>query len=176
MKEKRNKVEAAVLSLGSNLGKRECNVLEAAGYLAAAGGISLQALSSLYETEPVDGDYSGTFINAAAVFRTSLSPARFQRVCRDIEREIGGSEQSRGHDRAADIDIILFGSRVINSEELTVPHPRFRERAFVLVPLMEIYPDGLIPPGGEKISEIPIRHQQSGWTRKVSSRCSLPAR
>lgn len=172
MTEKLNKTEPVILSLGSNLGDREVNILEAADALSGSKDVSLRMLSSLYETEPVDGDYAGTFINAAVLLRTGMTAGELLYLCRRIEEELGGSIRSRGYDRTIDIDIILLGSLVLDTVELIVPHPRFRERAFVVKPVLEICPDLRIPPRRVPLSEMVATEELEGWTRVVSCRYS----
>ncbi len=173
MREKQNKPERAVLSLGSNLGRRENNLLKAADALAEKDGIILEKLSSLYQTEPVGGGYNRTFINAVALLRTSISPGNLLSVCQETERVLGGNEYSRGRDRILDIDLILYGTLTINTEELTIPHPRFKYRSFVVVPLMEVSPGIAIPPGNKRLSDTLDSLDLKGSARLASSRYYL---
>lgn len=173
MKEKLNKSEPVILSLGSNIGDRETNILTAVDAISEFGDVYLETLSSLHETEPVDGDYTGTFVNAAVLLRTDITPKEILLLSRSIEAGLGGSIYSRGYDRLVDIDIILCGSIVLETEELTVPHPRFMERAFVVIPVLEICPDLRIPPYQTRLSDMIQSGKLRGWTRIISSRYSL---
>ena len=173
MREKLNNLLPFVVSAGSNLGAREENVLRAIDSLSAIDGIFPLKISSLYETEPVSGDYSNTFINLASIFITDFPPTDLLPQCQEVERKIGFSIHSRGNDRIIDIDLILYDSVIINTENLTLPHPRFLERAFVVNPMMEICPGIGIPPEGAALCEIVNPDLLSGWTRVISTRSRL---
>jgi 2-amino-4-hydroxy-6-hydroxymethyldihydropteridine diphosphokinase len=159
-----------VLSLGSNLGPREEHLLAGVSRLAAAGGLKLEALSSLYETSPVGIAASNTFINAVLVARSALPAADLLAVCRGAERAAGRTAGGPSRDRTLDVDIIFYGDETIDDRELAVPHPRFHERLFVLVPLIEIRPAFRAPPSGRTIANILRRCGGDAWVRKVSGR------
>ncbi|MBD3178555.1 MAG: 2-amino-4-hydroxy-6-hydroxymethyldihydropteridine diphosphokinase, partial [Candidatus Latescibacteria bacterium] len=114
--------------------------------------------------------YTGTFINLAVLLSSDIPPERFLQLCRDTERVLGAEVHSRGKDRSVDIDIILYGSMVIRTGQLILPHPRFSRRAFVVDPMMEICPSFPVPPEGTALSEYIRREKLLGWTRIVSSR------
>ena len=130
----------AVVALGSNLDDRRAHIDSAIAQL----GRHLLALrvSSVYETDPVGvpGEQP-RFLNAVAVGETTLEPAELLNALQAIEREAGRERPFAGAARTLDLDLILFGERVISRPDLHVPHPRFRERRFVLEPLAEIAPD-----------------------------------
>jgi 2-amino-4-hydroxy-6-hydroxymethyldihydropteridine diphosphokinase len=160
----------AVLSLGSNLGAREEHLLAGVSMLAAAGGLKIEALSSLYETSPVDMATSNAFVNAVLVASTALPAADLLAVCRGAERAAGRETGGPSRDRTLDVDIIFCGDEAIDERELAIPHPRFHERLFVLVPLIEIRPAFRVPPSGKAIADI-LRHcRGDAWVRKVSGR------
>jgi 2-amino-4-hydroxy-6-hydroxymethyldihydropteridine diphosphokinase len=129
------------LSLGSNMGDRAQNIARAIQALGERGA-RVKRESSLYETEPVDIRGEGWFLNGAIEAETELAPPQLMSVLLEIERSLGRRRPpvSEGpkEPRTIDIDILLFGTSVIATPELQVPHPRMAERRFVLVPLAEI--------------------------------------
>lgn len=131
----------AVVSLGSNLGRREENLARALAALSAMPGTSLEKASSVIETEPVDvpEEFAGLkFLNQAAVFWTSLSAEEFSRRMHAIEDDMGRVRTVRNGPRTIDIDLIDFGGLVMDTPELMLPHPRAAERDFVRRPLAEL--------------------------------------
>lgn len=131
----------AVVSLGSNLGRREENLARALAALSAMPGTALEKASSVIETEPVDvpEEFAGLkFLNQAAVFWTSLSAEEFSRRMHAIEDDMGRVRTVRNGPRTIDIDLIDFGGLVMDTPELTLPHPRAAERDFVRRPLAEL--------------------------------------
>jgi 2-amino-4-hydroxy-6-hydroxymethyldihydropteridine diphosphokinase len=127
------------LSLGSNLGNREANLRDAIERLSGLG--TLLQVSSLYETEPVDFLEQPWFLNCAVALRTGKMPRQLLAALQQIEREMGRRRTVAKGPRPIDIDILLFGSAVVDIQELTVPHPALHTRRFVLEPLAEIAPD-----------------------------------
>jgi len=160
-------VNITTLSFGSNQGERESNILRAVKAINDFKKCRLIRLSSLYETEPVGIGYSGTFINSAAVFSTSIKPLELLNLCKKLERDFG---RKKSGDRLLDIDIILFGNVVMKTAELTIPHPRFCERSFVIVPMFEICKEFTVAPGDIRIADIADNTSQTGWIRKISTR------
>jgi 2-amino-4-hydroxy-6-hydroxymethyldihydropteridine diphosphokinase len=136
------------LALGANLGDREANLREACRRLEA-GGVHLERCSSIYETEPWGVADQPLYLNAVCRGRTELSPQRLLELAKRIEGELGRVPTVRYGPRAIDIDILLYDGLAYTSPELTIPHPRLAERAFVLAPLAEIAPD-LVVPGLER--------------------------
>jgi 2-amino-4-hydroxy-6-hydroxymethyldihydropteridine diphosphokinase len=129
----------AYVALGSNLGDRRGTILEAVRRLGACEGVEVGAVSELVETEAVGGPAgSPAFLNGAAEVRTTLSAAELLEKLLDVERGLGRVRKERWGPRGIDLDILLYGDRVIRAEHLTVPHPRMHERRFVLVPLAQI--------------------------------------
>jgi 2-amino-4-hydroxy-6-hydroxymethyldihydropteridine diphosphokinase len=167
---RRTPESTVVLSLGSNLGPREEHILEGVLTLDAAGGLRLEALSSLYETSPVGIASNNTFINAVLVARTTLPAAELLLVCRGAERAAGRMANDPSRDRTLDVDIIFYGDEAIAQHELEIPHPRYHERLFVLAPLIEIRPAFRVPPSGRKIADILHCCGGDAWVRKVSGR------
>ncbi len=131
----------AYLSLGSNLGNREQNLVRASAELAGAG-VTIVASSSIYETEPQDFADQPPFLNSVLAVESDLSPFPLLRLTQRIESAIGRtpSEIPKGP-RLIDIDILLLGTFIVDDERLTIPHPRMLNRRFVLEPLLEIAPD-----------------------------------
>ena len=141
------------LGFGSNQGDREANIREALNRLAQHPDIRLQRVSSLYECEPLGVTDQPDFINAAALIETPLDPLDLLRAVLGIENEMGRVRNFRWGPRVIDIDILLYDHAVIDTPELSVPHPRMMERAFVMAPLAEIAPD-LVLPDGRKPQEV----------------------
>lgn len=141
------------LSFGSNLGNREESVLAALRLVEASGAAKIIACSGLYETAPVEavgGDY---FINAVAEVRPLLCPPDLLKRLKSIEKKLN---RTGGHNRPReiDIDIVSLGVKIIDNADLVVPHPRYADRAFVLLPLQEIAPDYECPLAGRSIEEM----------------------
>lgn len=143
------------LSLGSNLGDREANIRNALNSLAQYPNIHLEKVSSFYETAPVGNIDQPDFINAVARIETDVSPMEIFYTCMEIECEMGRVRNLKWETRVIDIDILLYDNVTVHTSELTVPHPRMMERAFVMAPLAEIAPDIKLP-GGKTPGEILI--------------------
>lgn len=131
------------LSLGSNLADRKSNLEEVHSALPPA--VVVRGSSSIYETEPWGYIDQPDFLNQVILAETHLSPWDLLFYIKDLEVEIGREPSFRFGPRLVDIDIIFYGDHVIQEPGLEIPHPRFRERAFVLVPLAEISPDLTVP-------------------------------
>ncbi|MES2940705.1 MAG: 2-amino-4-hydroxy-6-hydroxymethyldihydropteridine diphosphokinase [Pseudomonadota bacterium] len=130
---------AACIGLGANLGDAVRTVQDALHELGAQPGVELVRASALYRTQPLDAG-GPDFINAAAAIRTILSAPALLDALLGIEAAHGRERPYRNAPRTLDLDLLLYGEARIDSARLTVPHPRLRERAFVLVPLAEIAP------------------------------------
>jgi len=141
------------LSLGSNMGEREANVLRALRIIDETDGLQVLRCSSLYETAPVEGVAGGHFINAVVEVQTLLRPADLLLRLKALEKRMG---RSRGHfaAREIDIDIITLGAISMRLPSLCIPHPRYAQRAFVLEPLREIAPDFRCPLTGRHIDDM----------------------
>jgi 2-amino-4-hydroxy-6-hydroxymethyldihydropteridine diphosphokinase len=132
------------LSLGSNIGDREANLNEAIQRLAELGAVT--AVSFLYETEPVEVvSQQAWFLNCAVKMETALAAAEFLQQMLAVEQTMGRIRTEPKGPRTIDIDIVFFGDAVIDTSELTVPHPAMQQRRFVLEPLAEIAPDVVHP-------------------------------
>jgi 2-amino-4-hydroxy-6-hydroxymethyldihydropteridine diphosphokinase len=141
------------LGFGSNIGDREENIRRAIEILQAEG-VKLLRLSSFYETEPIGFEKQRWFLNAAGEFETDLFPRQLLHRMQRIERELGRRRAVVNGPRTIDIDILLFGESVMKTGELEIPHPRFRERRFVLAPLAELNPDLRDPVSRRTMAEL----------------------
>jgi 2-amino-4-hydroxy-6-hydroxymethyldihydropteridine diphosphokinase len=135
------KQEAVYLGLGSNLGNKVDNCLHALEGISASPHIHIQAVSSLYKTEPIGYREQDWFINCVAKVSTTFSPLPLQRFLQGIEQQMGRIRTFAMGPRLIDIDILLYGAEVVAEAGLTIPHPLLHERSFVLVPLAELAPD-----------------------------------
>lgn len=134
----------AYLSLGSNLGDREANLHTAIARLRELGSVS--RVSALYETEPVEvAGQQPWFLNCAAAVETELTPLQFLKSMLAIEHSMGRERTEPKGPRTIDMDIIFFGDEVVDTKELSVPHPAMQHRRFVLAPLAEIAPEAMHP-------------------------------
>jgi 2-amino-4-hydroxy-6-hydroxymethyldihydropteridine diphosphokinase len=146
----------AAIALGSNLesgfGDREANLREAIRRLGSLGGV--RALSSLYDTEPVGYGPQPRFLNAALLFETDLEPLALLREMLAVERAMGRVRGVEKGPRVIDLDLLLYGSVVLHTEELVLPHPEMQRRRFVLEPLAEIAPEMVHPMLGLTVAEM----------------------
>jgi 2-amino-4-hydroxy-6-hydroxymethyldihydropteridine diphosphokinase len=140
------------LSLGSNLGDREANLRNAIERLSGVG--NPVAISSFYETEPIDVVSQPWFLNCAVKLDTEKMPRQLITAILSLEQEMGRQRKQGKAPRTIDIDILLFGSSIIQIPSLTIPHPRMHERRFVLEPLAEIAPDTRHPVFKRTIREL----------------------
>lgn len=146
-------METVHLSLGSNLGDRAGNIERALAALEARG-VRVRRRSALYETEPVDAPPQGWFVNCVAEAETSLEPVALMAAILQIERELGRERRVAKGPRVIDIDILMYGARVVREAGLEIPHPRMAERRFVLVPFAEIAPYMKHPVRQKMIAEL----------------------
>ena len=135
------------LGLGSNIGDRRSTIQEAISALTRSG-ILVEETSPVYETEPVGVEDQPWFLNLVVRARTALPPHDALEVCKRIEGELGRRPGVRFGPRPIDIDILLYDQLVLENDTLSIPHPRMRERRFVLVPLVDIAPDLTDPRDG----------------------------
>jgi 2-amino-4-hydroxy-6-hydroxymethyldihydropteridine diphosphokinase len=142
------------LGLGSNVGDRAGYLHAALLWLAGSGVITITAVSSLYETAPMEITDQPAFLNAVAAGQTSLAPLDLLRLLKDVERAVGRVQRVRYGPREVDLDILVYDDMVLASEELAIPHPSLRDRAFALVPLNEVAPGLVLPGSGEAIATL----------------------
>ena len=143
------------LSLGSNLGDRRASLRKALRLLGE--GVEIVKISSVYDTEPVGVGEQPRFLNLVCRVNTDIGPMQLLSLIKGIEASMGRNLILRNAPRIIDIDIILYGDTIMESPELIIPHPRMRERAFVLVPFAEIAPEVVHPVSGERIDDLSSR-------------------
>jgi 2-amino-4-hydroxy-6-hydroxymethyldihydropteridine diphosphokinase len=145
----------ALIGLGSNLGDRPTNLNGAISALGWVPGVKVRLVSSFHETEPVGGPPGqGLFLNAVALLETDLEPLPLLHVLQEIESRFGRQRTVRWGERTLDLDLLLFDDRIINTPELSLPHPRMRTRKFVLSPLAEVAPGAVDPVSGRPFAVI----------------------
>jgi 2-amino-4-hydroxy-6-hydroxymethyldihydropteridine diphosphokinase len=142
-----------VVALGSNLGNREEHFLSAVTALRAKG-VHLQRFSSVYETPPIGYMEQPDFLNMVAMGPTGLPPGDLLSIFQSLEKDEGREREVMNGPRPLDLDLIFFGDKIIRREKLRVPHPRWRERSFVVQPLAEIAGDFRDPETGWKVGEV----------------------
>ncbi len=144
----------AWLSLGANLGNPIRSVMSAVDLIAGIPETRMLACSSLYRTAPVGHRDQPPFVNAVVSIETSLAPYPLLDELHAIESSLGRKDRPRWHEREIDIDILMFGGVKLKSDELSIPHGRMHERAFVLVPLNELAPDLVHPVSGRSVRSL----------------------
>jgi 2-amino-4-hydroxy-6-hydroxymethyldihydropteridine diphosphokinase len=140
----------AYLGIGSNLGDRLEHLQGAVDGLARAEGVTVAAVSPVYETEPVGGPEQPDYLNAVVAIDTDLSPRALLELAQELEAAAARVREVRWGPRTLDVDVLLVGDEVVDDADLQVPHPRMRERAFVMAPLADLEPRFAIaaPEGG----------------------------
>lgn len=144
------------LGLGTNLGDKAANLHKAVYKINEQIG-KVISLSAFYETAPWGFESENSFLNAAVCIETALSPWEVLHQTQEIERTLGRTQKSEEgiyHDRIIDIDLLLYDKEIIQTPELTLPHPFMLQRDFVMKPLVEIAPDVVHPVLGKKLREI----------------------
>jgi len=142
-----------VLALGSNLGDRLANLQGGVDALCTGPGLSRVQVSPVYETAPVGGPAQPEYLNAVIVAATTLSARAVLDRCRKAENTLGRVRTERWGPRRIDVDVIVYGTEVSDDPELTLPHPRAHERAFVLAPWHDVDPGAVIP-GRGRVAEL----------------------
>lgn len=140
--------------LGSNLGNRRENIIRAIGRIDAHAEICVKERSGFYDTAPVGGPPQPDYVNCVIGLETEIEPQTLLKEFKKIEIELGRKPGVRWGPRVVDIDILLYGDRIVNEHNLRIPHERMQERVFVLEPLCEISPDIRHPVSGMSISEL----------------------
>ena len=133
----------AILSLGSNLGDRLLFLQSAIKKIGEISGIELIEVSSFYETKPWGvSEQQNRYLNCCLKIKTKLDPFSLLECCLKVESDLGRTRPYKFAPRTIDIDVIAYGNLVVNEENLIIPHPRFKQRAFVLIPMGELCHDG----------------------------------
>lgn len=165
--------ERVFVSLGTNLGDRGAHLARALGALASLPGTRVAALSPIFETDPVGPPPQGPYLNAVVELETSLAPRALLEALLAIERDAGRTRGARDAARTLDLDLLLYGDRVIEEPGLVVPHPRLAERCFVLEPLVALAPALRHPTLGAALSALADRVRDPAAVRAWSG--ALPA-
>jgi 2-amino-4-hydroxy-6-hydroxymethyldihydropteridine diphosphokinase len=138
----------AHLALGSNLGDRLAHLQSALDSLEAHADVTIVAVSRVYETDPVGGPVQDDFLNAVVELRTDLAPLALLDLAQQLEATARRVRLERWGPRTLDVDVLLYDDVAIDTERLTIPHPRMWSRGFVLAPLHDVAPDLVDRPGG----------------------------
>ncbi|WP_051421847.1 2-amino-4-hydroxy-6-hydroxymethyldihydropteridine diphosphokinase [Cohnella panacarvi] len=165
-------MQEAYVALGANLGDREASLRGALSKLASESGIELHAISRVYETAPVGYKDQPSFLNLVAKVGTQRTPLELLRRLLGIEQEMGRVRDVRFGPRIIDLDLLLVGETSMNTPELTLPHPRMGERAFVLVPLRDVWPKGRDFPWSSELGGMSLEQEGvkewANWSRDLS--------
>lgn len=147
------KLAQVAIALGSNLGDSLAILETAIERLSQTPGLFLHLRSSWYRTAPI-GPPQPDYLNGCAVFQVEQSPQELLRLLLQVEQEFGRVRRQRWGPRTLDLDLLWFDTVIVKTPTLTLPHPRWRERAFVLVPLAEIIPHWIDPVSGKSIAQL----------------------
>jgi 2-amino-4-hydroxy-6-hydroxymethyldihydropteridine diphosphokinase len=145
----------AFLGLGSNLGDRLTNLQAAVDALQNEPGLRVTASSRVWETVPVGGPPQPDYLNAVIRLETDLSARDLLDAARRVEARLGRVRKERWGARTLDVDILLYDEEQIDEPDLVVPHPRMKQRGFVLLPLLELEPDPILP-DGTRLKEVRV--------------------
>jgi 2-amino-4-hydroxy-6-hydroxymethyldihydropteridine diphosphokinase len=165
---------AVVLALGSNLGNRLANLQGGVDALCAAPGLEDVAVSPVYETAPVGGPAQPDYLNAVLTASTSLRARAVLDRGRAAEAALCRVRDQRWGPRTLDVDVIVYGNEVSGDPELTLPHPRAHERAFVLAPWHDLDPDAALP-GHGPIADLLAATGTDGLRRLPDARLRVPS-
>jgi 2-amino-4-hydroxy-6-hydroxymethyldihydropteridine diphosphokinase len=138
----------AYLGIGSNLGDRLANLQSAVDGLAMTNGVAVHAVSRVYATDPVGGPEQDEYLNAVVAIDTDLNARELLGVGQHLEQAAGRVRAERWGPRTLDVDILVIDGETVDEPDLQVPHPRLRERGFVMAPLADVAPDVTPPPAG----------------------------
>jgi len=157
----------AYLCLGSNLGERQKNLIQALSLLSQQ--IKLKRVSHIYETEPVGYKEQSLFLNLVCQITTDLNSRELLYLAKAIENKMGRRPSGQKNSpRLIDIDILFFNNKIMKTQDLTIPHPRLVQRAFVLIPLAEIAPKLIHPELGKSIAELASNVAGQSGVRKYN--------
>jgi 2-amino-4-hydroxy-6-hydroxymethyldihydropteridine diphosphokinase len=160
-------VDRAYLGIGSNVGDRLANLVRAVELLDGEAGIAARRTSRVWETDPVGGPPQPDFLNAVIEVETDRSPRDLLAACHRVESALGRVRETRWGPRTIDLDILLFDDLAVDETDLTIPHPRMIDRAFVLMPLLELQPDVRFP-DGRRLADVRLGPNASAGARPFS--------
>jgi 2-amino-4-hydroxy-6-hydroxymethyldihydropteridine diphosphokinase len=163
----------AFLALGANLGDRLEHLRRAVELLDEHEGVRVVRSSRVYETAPV-GPPQPDYLNAVVEVRTALAAADLLRVCLGIEQKMGRVRAERWGPRVIDVDVLTYDDERIDEPDLIVPHPRMHERAFVLVPLLELTSEPMLP-GGVRLADLRLADDAVSGVRAVAPPLLAPS-
>ncbi|GMA70174.1 2-amino-4-hydroxy-6-hydroxymethyldihydropteridine diphosphokinase [Leuconostoc litchii] len=153
------------LSLGSNLGNRADNLKQAITLLQEKSNITVEAVSPIYETQPVGGVVQDDFYNVVARVDTSLNASALLVVLQDIEKTLKRVRIQHWGPRTIDLDILLFGNETWSTDNLTIPHREMANRLFVLTPLLDV----VLPERKHEVQQLISATTDKNWIRQVSN-------
>lgn len=151
--------EIAYIGIGSNRGDRLGYCQKAADAIRHFRDTTVVRLSSYYETEPLEVSDQDWFINGVVAIRTALTPQELLSACQKVEQDLGRVRTVRYGPRTVDLDLLLYGERIVSTDRLTLPHPKLHLRRFVLVPMVEIAPKAVHPVLHQTMAELLERVQ-----------------
>jgi len=163
----------AFLGLGSNLGDRLALLQDAVDRVGADTRTRVDAVSSVYETDPVGGPEQEPFLNIAVRVVTRRTPLSLLALCNRVEADLGRVRTVRWGPRTVDIDVLLYEDRVVRHRDLRVPHPRLAERPFALIPLIEVAPGRRLP-GGPSLPSALARLAPVQGVRAIGTQVRVP--
>ncbi len=150
----KTRTKKAYLGLGTNLGDRLANLKCSLDLLFMTPGLQLKDCSCVYETKPVGGPEQGPFLNACVTINTGLFPVELLKTMLSVEEKMKRVRTERWGPRIIDLDLLLYEGAVVNTPLLQMPHPRLKERDFVLIPLADIAPELIIPGSKQSVAQI----------------------
>jgi len=160
------KNETAFVGLGTNMGDKRANIKKAIAVLGGMKTVHIAGVAPVYRTAPVGYTAQDWFLNTVVKVETYLSPRELLAKLLGIEEKMGRKRTIRWGPRVIDLDLLLYGDRVVKEKDLVVPHPRLTERAFVVVPLADLAPD-LILPGGKRAAQLAADLMKEQQVEKV---------
>lgn len=154
------------VGLGSNLGDREKLLNQAIARIGENPLITISRVSSVFETEPWGREDQPEFLNQVIEINTEMQPQQLLEFLQQVEKTLGRERRERWTARSMDLDLLIFGDRIIDSKQLTLPHPELRNRRFVLEPLAELAPELKVPKTGKTVSELLALCTDAHWVKK----------
>ena len=158
----------AAVALGSNIAPRRDHLIRALQAIESFGDLRILDRSRIYETEPIGGPPQGLYLNAAVAVETVLAPLDLLDLLLRIEKEMGRNRSRRNDPRIIDLDLIFYDDLILDDPLLGLPHPRFRERGFVLQPLNDILPGFVDPETGKTVADLFDAWRSAGGKDHVS--------